>query len=100
MQCGSSAGVVSQVTTCCVAGHGVQCSRSAFLGETCDAVGLTAAISVASPQQTIGPATPEWQTCDTRLADLQRKMESQHYQEWETCDVLSKGSILVQANVI
>ena len=48
-----------------IAGHGVLCCRSAFLGRTCDVVGLTAAISVAGPRQRIGPATPEWQTCDT-----------------------------------
>ena len=100
MQCGSSAGVVSQVTTCCVAGHGLQCRRSAFLGGTCDAVGLTVAISVAGPQQTIGPATPERQTCDPREADLRHKSEGPATPEWQTCDVLSKGSILVQANVI
>ena len=64
---------MSQVTTCCVAGHGVQCSRSAFLGGTCDAVGLTVAISVAGPQQTIGPAMPEWQTGDPGVRDQRRR---------------------------
>ncbi len=59
-----SAGVMLQVTTCCVAGHGVQRGRSAFLCRTCNAICLTAAISVAGPQQRIGPATPGWQTCD------------------------------------
>ena len=62
----------SQVTACCVAGHGVQCGRSAFLGRTCDTICLTAAISVAGPQQRIGPATLGWETCDTRVADLRR----------------------------
>ena len=52
-----------------VAGHGVQCGRSAFLGGTCDTICFTAAISVAGPRQTIGPATPEWQTCDARWGD-------------------------------
>ena len=87
----------SQVTACCVAGHGVQCGRSAFLGRTCDTICLTAAISVAGPQQRIRPATPEGETCDTRLetsitrgADLRRQRESRHYQVGKTCDTVGR----------
>ena len=86
LQCGSSAGVVSQVTTCCVAGHGVQCSRSAFLGGTCDAVGLTVAISVAGPQQRIGPATPEGQTGDARWKASITRCGRPATPEGQTCD--------------
>ena len=86
LQCCRSTGATSQVNWCYVAGHGLQCGRSAFLGRTCDVVGLTAAISVASPQQKIRPATPERETCDARwgasitgVEDLRRHMGNQHY---------------------
>ena len=56
-----------------VAGYGLQCGRSAFLGRTCDTICLTAAISVAGPRQRIGPATPDGETCDTRVRDQRRR---------------------------
>ena len=82
----SSADATSQVNWCYVAGHGLQCGRSAFLGRTCDTICLTAAISVASPQQTIGPATPEGQTGDARWKASITRCGRPATPEGQTCD--------------
>ena len=74
----SSADATSQVNWCYVAGHGLQCGRSAFLGRTCDVVASQQRFPSPVPSKKSDlrrqrgrpatpdgePALPEWKTCD------------------------------------